>query len=308
LKVSKPMKSLTICMATARHQPHLDWFLDSLDSQINHDDEIHVIIVSSDFVPSSRVHDENLKSFSLVEPKPNVWQGTNRITKDNWWAKSSALNTAICLCKTDWICFLDDRCVLSTTWLQSVRKAMTGNYIMAGAYEKRTGMRVEKGIIKYEGMVTGKDRRESISAGRVRLCGGDWLYGCCLAIPLEWALQVNGLPERCDSVGFEDVIFGLILQNNKFPMRYDPRAKLIEDRSPDQIGGPMKRTSKKRFRRDDQNKANTTLQWANSSMRSDNDFEIRELRDRVLRGEPFPPVDANREYRDWFDGQLVREF
>lgn len=242
---------------------------------------------------------------SYSPPKPNVWQGKHRLTKDQWWAKCNALNTALCLCKTDWICFLDDRCVVMPGFLNAIRDAVGGRYIMAGAYEKRINMKVENGVIVEPSEVIGKDCREP--HGR-RPCVGEWLFGCCLAGPVEWFLRVNGWPEiLCDSMSFEDVIMGKILANNHYPMLYDPRAKIIEDRTPSELGTPMRRTAKEKYPNDTGDKAHEALRRVVGMKRSENPFgDIRELRARVQNGEPFPVL--NKPETDWFDGMPVADF
>jgi hypothetical protein len=305
------MKSLTICITTSRKEPEIRWIKDSLERQIGADEPDLLVInlhcknptFESDYFLPIRTH----------PPKPNIWQGEHRITKENWWAVSNARNTALCLCETEWICFIDDRCVLQAGFLDAIRSAMVGNYIMAGSYEKRHGMTVENGVIKNGGIVTGVDSRETYCRSNnfpmPFACGGEWMFGCCILIPLEWALQVNGWPEkRCDSLSFEDVIFGMLIQNSGFPIKFDPRAKIIEDRTPEKLGEPMKRTAKERWPHDKEDKAHKTLEWVKTAKRSDNDFEIRELRAAVQRGEPFPSVDTGKEHLDWFDNQPVKDF
>lgn len=302
------MKSLTIAYITSRKNIELMWFLDSLTNQLLAEDRIEILIISEYWDEYKLSQDEVawLRSFQFAHPKPNIWQGKYRITNVDWWAKSNAINTALCLCKTDWIMFLDDRCVLQPCFMHAVRDAVAGNYIMAGAYEKRHSMTVEKGLIKNGGIITGTDSRVGSMGGAVP-CSGHWLFGCCTLAPLEWWLQINGAPEKCDSLSFEDVIIGLLFENNGFPLKYDVRAKIIEDRTVSELGVPMRRSSKERHPHDQQDKAHTLLRWVKTAKRSDNEFDIRELRARIQRGEPFPIPDPNKNYVDWFDGQPVKE-
>lgn len=315
--------SLTICMTTSRPEPEIKWLIGSLFNQIRKEESVSLLIIDLNHVGSRMTHQELLFDNGIkmviesIAPKPNIWQGEHRLTKENWWAVSNARNTALCLCKTDWILFLDDRSVLQPGFMDAVRVAMAGKYIMAGSYEKRQGMTVENGAIKHGGIIQahdprspyfgGQDHRIDVSAGKVVDCQGSWLFGCCLLMPLEWALAGNGYPERCDSLSFEDCIFGVILQNNKFPMKFDPRAKMIEDRTPDKLGTPMKRSSKERWPNDKTDKAHTSLKWVATATRSDNDYDIRELRAKIQAGEPWP-IPNDPDAKDWFDGQLVRNF
>ena len=311
---------ISIGYITSRKEPEIQWFLDSLEKQISKSDEIEVVVI--DLLLRDRFNTEwslNPEFYKLggidlkiTSPKPCIWSGESRITKENWWSKCNSLNTFLCMATHSFICMVDDRCVAQAGFLDSIRAAISGDYIMAGSYEKRHGMTVENGAIKHGGIIVAKDsRHDYVLANSIptpMTCGGEWLFGCCVAMPLEWALQVNGYPERCDSMSFEDVIFGLILQNNGYPIKFDPRARIIEDRSPDKLGEPMKRTAKERFPHDKDDKAHTTLRWVKTAKRSENDFEIRELRAKIQRGEPFPPVDTSKEHLDWFDNQPVKDF
>ena len=294
-------------MTTSRPEPEFKWLYDSLKNQCDIND-VKILIIS---LHAPRTSNSVIVDHAIFPPKPNIWQGDYRLPKENWWAVSNARNTALCLCKTDWILFLDDRCVLQPSFMDAVRLAMEGKYIMAGRYEKRQNMEVENGVITKHGQFQATDSRYThVQATKSVIpfpCGGEWLFGCCLLMPLEWALQVNGYPERCNSLSFEDVIFGLILANNKFPMKFDPLAHIIEDRAPEKLGTPMKRSSKERHPHDTSDKAHTLLKWVRTATKSDNDYDIRALRDTIQKGGEFP-IPNNPEARDWFDRELVRDF
>lgn len=250
-----------------------------------------------------------------TEPMPNIFQGHYRITRENWWAKASALNSAICLCKCDWLAFVDDRCVLVPTWLGAVKEAMAGNYAMAGAYERRFDLKVENGYIVDWGKLDssdsrspgGKDHREILANGAPQKCPGGWWFGANNAMPLEWLLQLNGYPTKTDSVSHEDSIFGIVMENAGFDIRYDPRAKVILDRTPDQLGTPMKRSSKEKHPHDTNDKTHILLRWSRTAKRSVNDFDIRELRDEIQSGRPWHVPIGNNQ-KDWFDQTLIRDF
>lgn len=311
--------SLTICVTTSRPEPEIGWMIDSLMGQLKSTDEISILVIDLNCEsPVTGGHDIKFKDGSklwvrqdTIAPKPNVWQGKHRLAKENWWAVSNARNTALCLCKTDWILFLDDRCVLMPGFMDAVREAMAGNYIMAGSYEKRQHMTVENGVIKNGGIIQAVDARESYVNQTNRTipfrCGGEWLFGCCILLPLEAALSSNGYPERCNSLSFEDVIFGMLLANNRWALQFDPRAKMIEDRTPEKLGIPMRRESKERHPNDTSDKAHTMLKWVRSATRSDNGYGIRELRAKIQAGGDFQ-IPNDPDAKDWFDGKLVRDF
>lgn len=295
--------NLTIVYSTNRHNPEFGWFKESLGNQLNRD-EVTIVLVSENPV----------KGWSCHKPKPTVWSGPYRLTKQDWWSKSNSLNTAICICKTDWIAFVDDRSVLLPGWLDCVKEAMAGNYVVCGAYEKRTGMTVENGVIKHGGIVTGKDVREEYCEKYYAppqhglkppyKAPGEWTFGCSLAMPLEWALQVGGFSEDyCDGLGSEDTMFGLVLKNNGFPIFYDTRMKIVEDRTPSEISPVAKRTDKGVSPND---KSHKILQVFMKSKHSMNSFDIRKVRGDAIAGKPWPAPSAS--HFDWFDNQPIHEF
>ena len=132
---------------------------------------------------------------------------------------------------------------------------------------------------------------------------GQWFFGCTSAAPLEWALAINGYEERMDGLSFEDVIFGLMLTNAGYPLRYDPRMKIIEDRTPAELGTPPRRTDKGISPND---KSHAALQQFGSLKRAGHQWDLRAVRAKVLAGEPFPiPTGPTT---DWYDGQPLAEF
>lgn len=299
------IKSLTICYVTARHEPKLEWFLDSLDRETGRDYSNTKVIVVDTLLWSRK--DITLyngdRNLIMVEPKPTIWQGKHRITKVDWWAKCNAMNTGIALCDTEWIAFVDDRSVLSHGWLQCVQDSMIHGYAVCGSYEKRANLKVENGEVLDGGELLGLDIRTQRGFPHRT---ADW-YGGSGALPLEWCLRVNGFPEDVtDGLGFEDIAFGILLRNNHLEMRYDSRMRIIEDRTPTEIGGALKRASKPSPNDDKyQAKDYRILSIMGESRTSGNSYDLTDLRQRVLRGEPFPPPTAS--HKDWFDNQPIEE-
>lgn len=299
------IKSLTIAFLTARHDPKLHWFMESLDRETGNDySNTKVIVVSTYDPPIERWKPHWEKSVQLVKPKPTIWSGDHRITKENWWSKCNSANTAIALCDSEWLGLVDDRSVLAHGWLQCVQDSMIHTYAVCGSYTKHANLGVVKGEVTDEGSILGGDVRKQLG---YPVPSYDWYGGSC-ALPLEWCMKVNGFPEDiCDGLGFEDVAFGILLKNNKFPIRYDSRMKLFEDRTQGQIDGALKRASKPSPDPDRPLLAKDyqILAKMNASFSSGNSFNIRELRDKVLAGEPFPPPTAS--HYDWFDNQPIAE-
>lgn len=286
--------NLTIVYTTARYEPKVEWFLDSLANQDGTGIPMFVIAPGHSNV---RMSDR----FNHAFPKPTVWQGPNRITKQDWWAAANSRNTGICLCQTDWIAFVDDRCVLLPTWLEAVKDAMAGNYVVCGAYEKRHGMKVQEGMIIDPGTVTGRDHRMT-GAKFPRPVSSEWTFGCSIALPLEWALQVNGFDETCDGLGHEDCFFGMMLANNGHPIRLDERMMMIEDRTPEDSGPVMIRSDKGKSPND---KSHALVNKLKHQKRALHGFDIRQVRDDALNGRGFPQPWG--PFTDWYDGQPISD-
>lgn len=292
--------NLTVAYITSRREPKIEWFADSLYQQL--EDFVDVIVVNifdTKFAPE----DSHKWVWRWEPPKPTIWQGKCRITRENWWAKSNAMNTAIILCKTDWIAFVDDRSVLVPVWLRCVKDAMAVNYAVCGRYEKRANMKVEKGEIIDPGVLLGVDDRPDLGYPTPTR---DWYGGSC-ALPLEWCLEVNGFSEdMCDGLGSEDSMFGVTLRNSGFPMKYDSRMKIIEDRTPGELEGALKRADK------NPHLGRQAKSWAivrafHGKITSGNSFDIRQHRARVLNGEDLQSIMPSASHYDWYDGQPLSE-
>ena len=297
------MSALTIIYATSRHEPEFHWFYDS----VRRESDCQIIVIDPQCVNGRN----GQQGISCHPPKPTVWQGPHRLTKEDYWAKSNALNTGICLCRTDWLMCVDDRSVLLPGWFARIQAAMSGGYGVCGSYEKRHNLKVENGVITDWGTLAAGDPRivrdhRADFAPAVKDSPGSWWFGCVNALPLEWALQVNGYEELLDSASMEDSMFGLMLANNGFPIKYDPQLKLIEDRTPERCGPAMKRTSKERWPHDTEDKLHKALARFGVRKRTEHHWDLRAIRAAVLRGEPFPPAD--RPTHDWHDGQAIRDF
>lgn len=297
------MTPITIVVTTSRPIPRLDWIIDTFTANCPEIPVQEVIIVALFDIQDPAPPLPNVP-YRIVEPKPNPWQGQFKQTQVDWWAKANAINTALCHCTSEWVLFLDDRLVIQPGFGVGLKQAYEGQYIMAGGYEKRTAITVDKGAILNGGIIVGKDGRE----GAPFRCGGEWLFGCVVFAKLEWWLDINGSPEKCNGLGFEDVITGFLFSNAGRMIKYDSRSSVIEDRSPEEFGIVMRRESKERHPHDTSDKAHTLLNWARGADRprkSENSFNLRELRDAILRGEPFPGVPENMV--DWFDSQPLKE-
>lgn len=292
--------SLTICTITGRLQHEWQWAKDAIMHQLRSEDDgqITLKLISSQY-PISHLP-------SAVGPKPTLWQGPHKITSQEWWAASNARNTGLCLAKSEWIAFLDDRCVPAPSWMEAVREAMDGGYMVFGSYEKRHGMKVENGRIIEPGTLNSMDNRwehmEQHQLPNPYPCTGNYCYGCSIAMPLDWALQIGGFEEAMDGMGFEDVIFGLMAQNNGYPMRYDMRMHVVQDRTPGLTGITYRREDRGVSPND---KSHRALELFGTAKNTSNRHFLLQSRAAVQRGEPFPPLYTSRQ--DWWDGADIAE-
>jgi len=291
---------LTIAFITGRSSPRLDWMLSSLAVQWMPGDEISVLAVDSHGrTPAQlgvRRYGNWLPDVRVVVPKPTPWQGAHRVTSRDWWAKSSAMNTALVLCDTDYIAFVDDCCRLGPQWLETVRRGeRQRSAVLAGTYDK-----LERGVI------TQDHRRELAPNGREN-CGGGWLYGCTFALPLEWALEANGAEEGCDGMGTEDYILGFMIENNGHQIDFVPSLAVTQERAEVSVAGApsiaLRRTDKGISPND---KSHEALARFGKGKRTEFSPDLRQLRaDRAAGRLVWPMPDP--QMRDWYDGQLVRE-
>lgn len=316
-------KTLTVAFITSRHEPLFEWFLASLKKQAEVID-FDVILVDGNWSvrhdrsfpnpsPYGGLYDSFGFGIQHVPPKPNPWQGAHRLTQSDWWAKSNALNTALCMAKTDWIWTVDDRCVLSPTSLQAVREAMAGEYVMCGSYEKRHNMKVENGEVVEWGTLDGSDPRSpngqdhrNAKANGLTKAPGSWTYGCSLALPVEWALQVNGWEENCDSCRHEDCVFGVMLENNKYPIYFDPRNKVIQDRTPGKCGPDVRSDCKERHPHDTQDKVHRILKYAKTATCSRHPLNMRQIRENFQASKGWPDVSVYGT-KDWYDQMEIKD-
>lgn len=310
------MTKLTVCYVTGRKEPRLDWAFRSLNAswvRSGFKPDLDLIVIDalgrgySDWPADLGLAWAANVGCRFLRPKPNIWQGPHRVTSRDLWAMSNARNTGFVHCKTDWIAFLDDRCVLEPTWMEAVLDAMAEGYVVCGAYAKRhnmSGNTIEE--ILASGTHVSQDNRLEAAPDGNRHTTGNWLYGCTFALPLEWALEVNGFEEGCDWLSGEDYIFGMTLYNAGYRIDFDPRMKIIEDRSPDADPGSAT------YKRDDKgvspnDKSHAALHRFGIRNRTEFTPDLRALRALALAGEPLPAPDPNVIYKDWYDGQPISE-
>ncbi len=305
--------NLTICYVTTRKENQFQWFADSLRDQLTAEDVdngLRIVVVDANAKELSISTEFNKVSdvdFILTPPKPSIWQGPHRLTKENWFAASNARNTGLCFSPDGFLAYVDDLSVLGPHWLQSVREAMAGNYIVLGSYEKHNKMIVENGKLIYSQPYS-VDSRINHIRGDVTSVGGDFLYGCSLAGPVQAFLDVNGWPEWCDSLGSEDYCMGICIGNTgKYSFRYDRRMQTIESEEMHYLGEKYKKSD---WGVSPNDCSHAALNMAKQSKYfeqyyGDGFANISELRQHILNGGEFP-IRLHPD-RHWFTKQLLSE-
>jgi hypothetical protein len=335
---------LTIAWMTSRKDACFEWFCDSLHRETGGSyDGINLIAVDywanpwvsrgnpvAGNLQLAQLHEDRRgyilnglrlggEQFKWSSPKPTAWQGPYRQTKEDWFAAASARNTAIALCKTDWICFADDLSVLMPGWLTEVFNAMRyQDSVTCGSYRKVRDLLVVNGeVMRFRenvnehGVDVGIDSRRKhhpsdasgpASGGAM----GNWLFGCSCVAPVEAFLQVNGWDERCDGMGAEDTNTGINLAKKGWKFRYAPRMMTYESEERHHVEGQFKRSD---YGLSPNDKSHAMLKMC---MTGDGwspvDFgsgDLRRMRDKVLGGGPFPvPI---RDSREWYTSRLLSE-
>lgn len=310
--------TLTIAYLSSRKDPKFRWFVDSLmNEQRATPPQCVVKVVFVDFWKDKRAMD--VPSWvTHVLPKPCVWQGPHRLTREDWFSAGNARNTALCYAPDGAIAYVDDLSVLRPGWLAAVLEGANWSGITCGAYRKVSKIQVESGLVVGHEPVTraredgstfdaGLDsRNEMIKRDRLQTpyrCDGGWLFGCSLVTPVDNFLHINGWCEDLSGgIGFEDVLTGVVMKNAGLEFRYDPRMMTYESEEDHFTETLFKKTDKGISPHD---KSHAALDVARQLKSFDNYFNLRELRADILRGGQFPIPKL--PLVDWYDGQPLGE-
>lgn len=213
---------ITIAYITARKNPMVHWFIESLTKQLNGDEFPEMIFV--DYFKDER-EIELPEAVKHVSPLPSFCQGKDKKTKDDYFSPSSARNAGIVHANNPYIVFVDDVSAVAPNWWKRVKAARDGGYVVCGSYMKVSGMAVTDGFVSWN-HVTGADTRQAESD--FQKTTGTWLYGCSFGMPTRFGYALNGFDTMCDMIGGEDYQFGLRIDKLNAPMYYDRNMLTIE--------------------------------------------------------------------------------
>lgn len=325
--------ALNIAWLTSRKEPCFDWFIQSLARQLNNDfRDVRVIVVDFWAQEMSGWSGDNVKErlvrsrppgleLVVTPPKPTPWQGPHRLTKHDYFAAANARNSAICHAQDGYLVFCDDLSVLLPGWLTAVRAHAAADRIVCGAFRKVNNLVVENGaVVSFTDHPAGHDSRfaQTQFGGLEQPCPPNWLFGCSFGAPVDRFLEINGLAEICDStgLGLEDCQTGIAFANNGHKLYYDRAMMTYESEERHHTGDRMLRADKKKdgvvtvagYGAHPDEKGHHLVRLLSKAKRFRNYFEeggIARLRQRILAGEPFPPIVLPQH--DWYDQQSLRE-
>jgi hypothetical protein len=308
---------LTFIYSTCRKNPKFEWFIDSLYNQVvecNFDSsKIQIVLVDFDLqYDSSRI--EHFKSiinnrFELthVECKPCAYQGKYKLTSINYHTCSTPRNTGICYAKYDYLFFIDDLCVLKPGSFKHMVDYAKQRIVVNFSYKKVYDLSVENGKIKtIRETASGTDSR--LSGPAFRQIPGTMFYGYS-GCPLEEMLKVNGFDEICSSMGGEDYQCGMRLQIAGVKLYYSTNVMFYESEeyadqgnvfirrdpllSPEVYSQLLKKYNiTKRYveGRTDLSHFILDLLTRNKSWSEGNDYNLSDLRNKILQGGSFNNV------------------
>lgn len=320
---------LTIVYITGRLEPHFEWFADSLHRETGGDyTDVSVVVVdywaeNNGGLDEGPDPNERRRYFTSrahcpilhVPPKPTVWQGRHRLTRQNYFAAANARNTGAAYAADGYLAYADDLAVLVPGWLAEVRRSVANGYVALGAYRKIAGVRVESGVLIAPSDPfdvsdpRGVDSRwpNGSSSGPVDASGA-WMYGCSVAMPVEALLRANGWDERADArgLGSEDYLTGMLIERQGYLFKYCRSMLTVEEDHA--TATPFVREIATAEGRPDASHVILGMVRDTSANVAPNYFPeggLREVRRRVLLGEAFPTAQIPEHC--WYTGTPLRE-
>lgn len=305
--------SLTIAFMTNRRDPKIEWFAHSLRREIRDSgwapSEIIIVDYHTDDMGRRQYIEDKINPWTElspkvwhIAPKPCAVQGAHRKTSKNHFAASNARNTAFAKCSSDYIACVDDLSVLNQGWLNQVKHAHDGKYVVLGSYKKVLNVICDpSGAFSFKDFPSGVDSRWSQGdPNGIKRVGGSWMFGCSFGLPIEFAEKVNGFDELCDMVGMEDVEFGIRLERAGCPIFYNRNMLTYESEELHHAQG-----NEKFLRESLPHASGVNSDWyiyngvvhKPKTWTEGNDFTLSDLRKNTLAGLPFPLPTKTVDWR-----------
>jgi glycosyltransferase involved in cell wall biosynthesis len=223
---------ITFVYITCRNEPKLEWFVDAL---CNQKDSTPIQLVIVDY--ALQFDDTRKELFSKivrdrvdfihVPSKPSPVQGKYRLTSKNYFSAGSARNTGICYAKYDYLVFVDDTSIIEEGSFSEIVKCARKNIVVGFGYKKVHDLSVVDGkVITKREEQSGIDSRWN-QGTEFREMHGSQLYGYS-ASPLSVVLRVNGYDEICNTLGYEDLHYGILVSKLKIPVYYNKKVVFYE--------------------------------------------------------------------------------
>lgn len=238
---------ITIAYITSRLDPKFSWFCESLARQTTPEEREAIQLMVIDrhlwypgLFNGAKEHTEWIKledakyhnpvrrryateivagRFNLLHlpPKPNVYAGPWRLTKDDWFCAANSRNTVFLYAAHPYVVCVDDLSVLMPGWWNQVKHAASSGYCVCGAYKKVLELVVDGGdVVSYKANLNDKGEDVGLDS---RWANGsdtgivDWsgagLFGCSFGVPLNLAVRIDGFASETNGLGMEDFEFGI---------------------------------------------------------------------------------------------------
>jgi hypothetical protein len=314
---AQPPPKITFIYTTCRKDPKLLWFVDSLYAQaleIAYDvSQIQLVVVDYELQYDESRRDliktiiSSRFDFNHVSPKPSPWQGKHRLLSRNAFSASLSRNTGVCYAHHPYLFFIDDLCVLAPGSFSHMLDYAKQNIVVGFSYKKVHDLVVTGGTIENVREVPHViDTRYHLDMF-TRISGSS-LFGYS-ASPLSVVLSVNGYDEICNSIAGEDYNYGIRVEKAGNEIYYSKHVLFYEtEDTPGEVSfwrrDPLLTTEEydeqmKRFNilqrwdpngRTDMSHLILDMLMRNQTWTEGNDYNLAELRTRILDGGSFPDV------------------
>lgn len=232
-----PGVKLSIVTITARKDPRFQDMADAIARSLRkHPCELEWVVVDY-WAWFDKRRNETIRravgerfEHQHLPPKPNPWQGPNRITRQDYPAPNNARNTAYIVATGTHIVGLDDCTIPVEDWLYYHQRFATYNKGLCGSYASVKDVKVEKGQLLFaDEPIDYTDMRNQLHKEGPQVCEGRWMYGYNFSVPLNNLVKINGFDELFDGeLGCEDIDVGIRLERAGLTFHYIPECLVYQ--------------------------------------------------------------------------------